>query len=54
VRAVGSSFESVGEETVRGAATHRYRSSVDLGRFAQLLAEDGRPDLPASTNSSPN
>ncbi len=40
--AVGGEVEDLGEETVRGVATTRYRGSVDLHRYAELLREEGK------------
>lgn len=42
LRAVDDDVELVGEETVRGVATKRYRGSVDLGDLAAMLAEEGK------------
>jgi hypothetical protein len=43
LRAAGGKVEDMGEETVRGVATTRYRGTVDLNRYADLLREEGRP-----------
>lgn len=42
MRAVAPDVESVGEEAVRGVATQRYRGSVDLGHYAELLDQEGK------------
>jgi hypothetical protein len=43
LRAAGGKVEDLGEETVRGVATTRYRGTVDLNRYADLLREEGKP-----------
>jgi hypothetical protein len=43
LRAAGGEVEDLGEETVRGAVTTRYRGTIDLNRYADLLREDGKP-----------
>ncbi len=42
MRAVASGVQSVGEESIRGVPTHRYRGSIELHRYAQLLREEGK------------
>lgn len=42
LRAVSSDVESLGDEAVRGTPTHRYRSSIELVRYAGLLREEGK------------
>lgn len=42
MRAVASDVESVGEEPVRGVPTHRYRGTIELARYAQLLRDEGK------------
>ncbi|HET7485984.1 MAG TPA: hypothetical protein VFJ64_11505 [Solirubrobacterales bacterium] len=43
LRAAGGKVEDLGEETVRGVATTRYRGTIDLNRYADLLREEGKP-----------
>jgi hypothetical protein len=43
LRAAGGKVDDLGEETVRGVATTRYRGTVDLNRYADLLREEGKP-----------
>jgi hypothetical protein len=40
--AAGGEVEDLGEETVRGVATTRYRGSIDLHRYAELLREESK------------
>jgi hypothetical protein len=42
LRAVSSDVESLGDEAIRGTLTHRYRGSIELGRYAELLREEGK------------
>jgi hypothetical protein len=42
LRAAGGKVEDLGEETVRGVATTRYRGTVDLNRYADMLREEGK------------
>ncbi len=42
LHAVGGKVEDLGEETVRGVATTRYRGTIDLNRYADLLREEGK------------
>jgi hypothetical protein len=42
MRAVASDVESVGEEQVDGAPTHRYRGTIELAHYAQLLRDEGK------------
>lgn len=43
--AVNGSFRELGRETVRGASTRRYRSSVSLSGYAALLRDEGKDEL---------
>jgi hypothetical protein len=43
LHAAGGKVEALGEETVRGVVTTRYRGTVDLDRYAALLREEGKP-----------
>jgi hypothetical protein len=43
LKATGADVESLGEETVRGTLTTRYRGEVDLQRYAELLDDEGKP-----------
>lgn len=42
MRAVASEVQSVGEESVLGVPTHRYRGSIELDRYSQLLRDEGK------------
>jgi hypothetical protein len=42
MRAVASDVESLGEDVVRGTVTHRYRGTITLSRYAELLREEGK------------
>jgi hypothetical protein len=42
MRAVASDVESVGEESIRGVSTHRYRGRIELQRYSRLLREEGK------------
>jgi hypothetical protein len=42
LRAVASDVQSVGEESVRGIPTHRYRGRIELDRYSQLLRQEGK------------
>lgn len=43
LRAAGGEVKDLGEETVRGVATTRYRGTVDLDRYADQLRKEGKP-----------
>lgn len=45
LRAVSDDFTDLGPAQLDGAATTRYRGSIDLGRFAALLRDHGQEDL---------
>jgi hypothetical protein len=42
LKATGSDVETVGEQSVRGVATTRYRGTIDLDRAVSLLRERGK------------
>ena len=42
MQAVASDVEEIGEEPVRGIPTHRYRASIELSHYAQLLRQEGK------------
>lgn len=42
LRAAGAEVEDLGEETVRGVVTTRYRGTVDLNHYADLLREEDK------------
>ncbi|HEX8752606.1 MAG TPA: hypothetical protein VF731_04240 [Solirubrobacterales bacterium] len=44
LRAVGEGIESLGQATVRGVSTERYRGTVSLARYADLLSREGKAD----------
>ncbi|HEX7279508.1 MAG TPA: hypothetical protein VF255_07785 [Solirubrobacterales bacterium] len=43
--AVDGSFEELGREKVRGVPTRRYRTSVSLSGYAELLRDEGKDEL---------
>lgn len=45
LKAVGGEVEKVGEETLRGGPTTRYKARLELSKAAQLLSEDGEAAL---------
>ncbi|HEX4306786.1 MAG TPA: hypothetical protein VHZ54_12155 [Solirubrobacterales bacterium] len=45
LEAVGGGVEELDHQTVRGHRTTRYRATMDLGRVADLMAENGEADL---------
>lgn len=42
---VDGSFEEIGREKVHGVPTRRYRTSVELGGYAELLRNEGKNEL---------
>jgi len=42
LHAAGGQVDDLGEETVRGVSTTRYRGTVDLSRYADQLREEGK------------
>jgi hypothetical protein len=45
LQAIGSDVEAVGEETIRGEATTRYKATVDLSKAAKTFAAKGDTSL---------
>jgi hypothetical protein len=43
--AVGGNFEELGREQVRGVPTRRYRTSISLDGYAELLRDEGKDEL---------
>ncbi|HEX6229679.1 MAG TPA: hypothetical protein VFZ41_09505 [Solirubrobacterales bacterium] len=47
LKEAGGEVEKVGEQSVRGVPTTRYRGAIEIDRIVSMLREEGKPDLAA-------